>query len=365
MRIVFDQHAAVGGKHAGECLHRGPHLGTILKQIVPVVDFLALGIEFCKAALDDAGLGRLEGPFLPAEQVDHSERKVGEAQDGDGSKCDSGKADDAEQSHVRSVGVDFGHFPRGRQEILKRPLLVVQNREGVAGKGVGGNGRYGNGRFRTPFGYFLGCGSIHDLHTGWGETEAEVGFQRGIHIRTKSEQEQIGIDEFERCAGGGEGVAEIGGSAHSSMLERADQTEICMLVEERQGREPWVLKDGHEGFSRRGLDRLGEAHDSHQRSAQGMGDDWKVRAFARLSQRGDQGGVLAGQSDCRADHLTAGGGVGQNAPWCLVGKNGRVFDDRNRVVDCGVAELGQRSGIVQLGLEFHCRELVRDVEDDA
>ena len=55
-------------------------------------------------------------------------------------------------------------------------------------------------------------GLLDHFDAGGGEGEAQVGLERGVHIRAEGQQEQIGIDEFQRGVGGGEGVAEIGGA---------------------------------------------------------------------------------------------------------------------------------------------------------
>ena len=53
-----------------------------------------------------------------------------------------------------------------------------------------------------------------------------------------------------------ERVAEIGGAPDAAVLEGADEPEIGMFIEKRQGGEPRILENGDEWFAGSWLQRL-------------------------------------------------------------------------------------------------------------
>ena len=189
----------------------------------------------------------------------------------------------------------------------------------------------GDRRLRAPAWNALHRFLLDHFHAAGGEGDPEIRVQRGVHVGTEAAQEEIGIDEFQRGVGGGERVAEIGRPPESAVLERADEPEVGVLVEKRQGGEPRVLENGDERLARRGFEHLVEPHDGDERGAQRMGDDREILFFTGFAQGGDQRGVLFGDGDGRADHLAAGGRVGNHPPRGLVHLDGRVRENRSGI----------------------------------
>ena len=197
------------------------------------------------------------------------------------------------------------------------------------------------------------------------EGGTQVGFQGRVHILTKGKQEEIGVDKFKRRVGGGEGVMEMGGFAQAAVLQRADEAQVGVFVEKRQGGEPWILENGDERFAGGWHQDLSQPHDGHQWGTERMGDDREIRGFAGLAKGVQKGRILARDGDRGSDHFAAGGGIGNDPPRGLGGEDRRVFENRSGIDNGGIPQVGKRGRIVQFRLEFGGCEFVGDVEDHA